>query len=204
MPLRIFLWACAALWLLGGTVSYFLGDREYGLLLLISFLILSGLVAVAAAVLWVLHWILALFHVKLKLPVDQGISFPKAALVLSSKTDTASLDLQSAPPATGRLSKVQALFMIAFLLGAIIGLFGYVWFSVGTKTFLMMMAPLLAVGLLAMFETGRTILKGLFVLLQMLMVLLDTLGSTGGGRGGGGFAFGGGGGFSGGGSSGKW
>lgn len=244
-PLRIFLWVCSGLWLGGGVLSFFLFDRYFGMLLLFSFVMLVGLVGLAAAVIWTVERIFVFFHLKFHLEDDvldkafwtgvPGSEKPKGTLVLSSKSETASpvdvsqasadprpvkkrytprvdakplftrvWDFLSEPAKQGRMSNLLTLFLLFVLLSGVTAL---VWLLAGSwVNFVVVGKFVFAIGfpifLLSLFETGRTILKGLFMFLQVIMCVLDLMSGISGGRGGK-FA-GGGGGFGGGGASGKW
>lgn len=228
-PMRIFLWVIVSLWLGGGVLSFFLLDRYTGMLLMFSFLMVFGLVGLVAALLWVLERILAFLHLKFKVQdVDLGklVLSSKTETVSPvapsqgtldalpvGKTDVPATGVKSLrsriwaflsePPAKGQMSNRRALIVIAIFLGVVISPFGYIWYSVGTTKFLTFMKYLLAIGipilLLSLFETGRNILKGLFMFLQLLIVFFEIIGgvsSKGSSDSGGGFG--------GGGASGKW
>ncbi|MBI5847897.1 MAG: hypothetical protein HZB31_08110 [Nitrospirae bacterium] len=117
-------------------------------------------------------------------------------------------DFLFAPPEEGKLSNLTALVLLSILIGGIVLVYGYIiWLlSASPGTFRTMLKFLLFVGLpillLSLFETGRKILKGLFIVLQVLLCVLDMVSSISGGRSRG-FS-GGSGEFGGGGASGKW
>lgn len=117
-------------------------------------------------------------------------------------------DFLFAPPEKGKLSNLTALILLSILIGGIVLVYGYIiWLlSASPGTFRAILKFLLFVGLpillLSLFETGRKILKGLFIVLQVLLCVLDLVSSISGGRSRG-FS-GGGGEFGGGGASGKW
>jgi hypothetical protein len=112
-PLKIFLWACAILWMGSGVLSFFFFDRYSGMLLIFSFLMLVGLFGVAAAVLWALKRILAFFHPGAQIDAQvlnkeieigstlksffagaQGREKPQGTLVLSSKEEPIPPDIK--------------------------------------------------------------------------------------------------------------
>ena len=183
-------------------------DRYLDVSLQRAFLMFVGLSVAIAGVLWVVKRILVFIQLKFHFDTDvvldktvwtggSGSEKRTGALVLSSKTDTAS-------PVVASRSAADYLPLLFFLV-VVISPFGYIWYSVGTAKFLTFMKYLLAIGipilLLSLFETGRNILKSLFIFLQALMCFLDIVSSISGGRRQGSS---GGGEFGGGGASGKW